>query len=119
MSPRRPLRRTWLRYMPVMPATARGHIRTFKDSRMWSSVVVIDVGFSGGWPIWTPMKSAPAATAAAPAARVRDEVVTVMAMLPIVRPGGLLSDVNDARSRPGEVTSPNDVTGWVRADLRP
>src|ERR671928_102065 len=111
MSPRTPLRRTWLRYMPVIPATARAHIRTFKDSRMKTSVVVMDVRFSGGWPIWMPTKRAPAATAAAPAARVRDEVVTVMAILPIVRPGGLLSDVNDASSRPGEVTSPHDVTG--------
>src|SRR4051812_50010622 len=65
--------------MPLMPATASAHIRTLKQSRMKTSVVVIVVRFSWGWPIWTPMKMAPAAAAATPAARVRLVVVTVMA----------------------------------------
>jgi hypothetical protein len=73
------LRRTWLRYMPLMPATASAHIRTLKQSRMKTSVVVTVVRFSWGWPIWTPMKIAPAPAAATPAARVRLVVVTVIA----------------------------------------
>ena len=57
MSPRTPLRRTWLRYM-LMPASASAAIRTFKASRMTTSVVAMVVTSRCGWLIWTPMKIA-------------------------------------------------------------
>src|SRR3954471_15196045 len=104
--------------MPLMPATASAHIRTLKQSRMKTSVVVMVVRFSSGWPIWTPMKIAPAAAAAAPAARVRDEVVTVMAMLPLEgRAGGSVMSMT-VGSGLSEHTSPGDVTGSAIADPR-
>jgi hypothetical protein len=78
MSPRNPFRRTWLRYMPVMPASPSTAISTFRELRTASSVVVTEVASTWGWLIWTPMKISPATTAAAPAARVR--VVGVMVM---------------------------------------
>ena len=70
--------RTWFRYMPVMPTRARAAISTFSESRTSTSVVWMEVAFSCGWLIWTPMKMAPAAAAARPAHRVRRFGVMVM-----------------------------------------
>jgi hypothetical protein len=81
MRPSSPFRRTWLRYMPVMPASASTAIRTFKEFRMATSVVVMEVVSRWGCLTWTPMKMSPAIAAAMPAARVRLVVVTVMATL--------------------------------------
>src|SRR5919106_2102247 len=78
MSPRDPFRRTWLRYMPVMPASASPHITSFRVLRMTTSVVAMEVVSMSGWPICTPMKIAPATTAQMPAAPLRRVVVMVM-----------------------------------------
>src|SRR5689334_6618262 len=121
MSPSRPLRRTWLRYMPVMPATASPAIRTFKQSRTKTLVVVMDVRSSCGCPIWTPMKRAPAATAATAEARVRLVVVMVMSDSLVFGAGRVSGDVQDTRNRRGELTSPDDVSwggDWSVVTLR-
>jgi hypothetical protein len=65
--------------MPVMPASASTAIRTFRELRMATSVVVMEATSKWGWLTWTPMKMSPAIAAAMPAARVRPVVVTVMA----------------------------------------
>ena len=75
MRPRRPTWRSWRRYMPVMPARASAAIRTLAESRDAHSVVAIEAA-SGGWPIWTAMKMAPATALRPPAALVRPVVVT-------------------------------------------
>src|SRR4051794_19891907 len=87
--PRTPFRRIWLRYMPVMPARARAHMSTFNESRTSTFVVLIEVAFNCGCPIWTPMNTTPAATAAAPADRMSEVGVTVMSGLldPALRGG--------------------------------
>jgi hypothetical protein len=54
------------------------------------------------------MKIPPAATAGAPAVRVRE--VVFMVLLPVVRD---LGDVHDGRKQGGEHTSPCDVTRLV------
>src|SRR5690348_10044306 len=64
------------------------------------------------------MKMAPAAAAATPAALVSPVGVTVMAgsWSSVLAPGGVSGDVIDRRKRPGERTSPSDVTRLVIAD---
>ena len=75
------------------------------------SVVKVSVA---GWLIWTAMKMAPATAAAAPAALMRPVAVMFMSGL-LVRPvpDRVSGDVVDARSRVGEATSHDDVTGLV------
>ena len=70
--------RIWFRYMPVRPTSASAAISTLSESRTPISVVWIEMAFSCGWLIWTPMKIAPAAAAAMPAHRVRRFGVMVM-----------------------------------------
>src|SRR5690242_6422908 len=99
--------------MPVMPASASAAMSTLRVSRTAIWVVWIEVASRCGWPIWTAMKIAPAAAAAAPAALVRLLLVTFM-----VAPGSRWrtrcpADVPDARSRLGEATSQDDVIGLV------
>jgi hypothetical protein len=66
-----------------MPATASAAITTLRESLIKTFVDVMEVVVSCGWPIWTPMKMAPAAIAAIAAARMRPDVVTVKKMLPV------------------------------------
>ncbi len=75
--------------MPVKPASARTAIRTFAVSRSVISVVRRCATSADGWPIWTPMKIAPAAAAQRPAVAVRRLVVMVLtsdSFVPV--PGG-------------------------------
>src|SRR5215217_2381473 len=113
MSPRAPFRRTWLRYMPVIPASASAAIRTFREFRMTSSVVVMEATSTCGSLMLTPMKIAPAAAAQTPAAwgeaGRRDRHGEVPFSLGLV--AGRMSDgVQDGRNRRGAGTSPHDVT---------
>src|SRR4029453_1933516 len=112
MSPRTRFRRTWLRYMPVIPASASAHIRTLREFRMTSSAVVMEATSPCGWLMLTPMKIAPATAAQTPAAWVRRVAVIVMARFPSLGLGaGRMSDgVQDVRNRRGAGTSPHDVT---------
>src|SRR5664279_4842048 len=77
-----PFRRTWFRYMPVMPATASAANTTLRYSLTFTFADVMEVVVSWGWPIWTAMKMVPPAIAATAAARVSPDVVTVTANLP-------------------------------------
>ncbi len=64
--------------MPVKPDSARRAIRTFAVSRSVISVVRRCATVADGWPIWTPMKIAPAVAAQRPAIAVRRLVVVVV-----------------------------------------
>ena len=60
---------------------------TLAQLRTTHSVVSAEATSIGGWLTWTAMKMAPAATAAAPAARVRAEEVMVMSSSLVVLVG--------------------------------
>src|SRR5688572_4685281 len=113
MSPRSPFRRTWLRYMPVMPTRASAAISTFSALRTTTSVVVTEVASRCGWPMLTPMKIAPAATAAAPAPRVSVVGVMVMSGSSIRGSVADAAGCQEPRDHQGGRASPDDVIGDV------
>src|SRR4051794_31894006 len=100
--------------MPVMPTSARAAISTLNESRTVTSVLWIEMAFSCGWLIWTPMKMAPAATAARPAHRVSRFGVIVMSgtLLGLVR-GRCRGGYLEGRKAQAVPASPHDVTDDV------
>ena len=107
-----PALRYWRRYMPVMPASASATMTLLAISRVTHWVVSVVKVSVAGCLIWTAMKMDPATAAAAPAALVRPVAVMVMTA-PAPGAGRVSGDVMDARSRGGEATSHDDVTGLV------
>src|SRR4030095_11506865 len=99
--------------MPVMPASARAAISTFRELRTAHSVVSTFVTSECGWLIWTPMKISPAATAATPAARYSVLGVMVMSAPCRVGPRRSLRRYQQRRKRQGDPASPHDVIGDV------
>src|SRR6478609_3823871 len=121
-SPSRPIWRTWRRYIPVMPASARVAIAIFMPWRTFHCVLWTKSTVISGCLTWTAMNNVPAATAARPAARVSFVVVISMvsSMSAGVR-GCCFGTAPKPTRTPGRRASPDDVTGGVRssAGVRP
>ena len=115
-SPSTPIWRTWRRYIPAMPASARVAIAIFMPWRTFHCVLWTKSTVISGCLTCTAMNSVPAATAARPAARVSFVVVISMvsSMSAGVR-GCCCGTALKPRNQRGDPASPDDVTGWVRS----